>query len=105
MYTKTGNGMTVSCRHDIYTHKDSGMMRVKPDGVGRGFCTEPHVSKSVLYKDSNGTGKKDGAFKVSNKGYAVPKSPDDREVTMELRQTEELKAAMADAEHTYLEIE
>jgi hypothetical protein len=62
--------------HDIYTHPDGGMVRVKPEGdPGAGNRPEPHVSKSVLFDSKNGTGFENEAFKVTNSGQAVPKSP------------------------------
>src|SRR5262249_21967657 len=62
--------------HDIYTHPDGGMVRIKPEGdPGPGIRPEPHASKSVLFDSKKGTGFDNEAFKVTNDGNAVPKSP------------------------------
>jgi hypothetical protein len=62
--------------HDIYTHRDGGMVRIKPEGdPASPHRSQPHVSKSVLYDPDKGTGYENEAFKVANEGQAVPKSP------------------------------
>lgn len=61
------NGNPVKTPHDIYTHRDGGMVRVKPEGYpGNKIRPEPHVSKSVLQDPNGGTGWNNEAFKVTN---------------------------------------
>lgn len=61
--------------HDIYTHPDGGMVRVKPEGdPGDKFRPEPHASKSVVLDTSKGSAFDNEGFKVTNEGDAVPKN-------------------------------
>jgi len=49
--------------HDIYTHPDGGMVRVKPEGdPGSPHRPGPHASKSVLHDPNGGTGFENEAF-------------------------------------------
>jgi hypothetical protein len=65
--------------HYVYVHKDGGMVRVKPEGNPDGVRNVPHTSKSVLHEPfKNGkldTSWPNEAFKVNDKGQAVPKAP------------------------------
>lgn len=74
--------------HDIYTHPDGGLVRVKPEGVPnpRYPHPEPSCSKSVLLslelkyhhhlrKEVPQTSYRNEAFKVSLKGQPIPKGP------------------------------
>jgi hypothetical protein len=64
--------------HDIYTHQDGGMVRVKPEGdPDSPFRPEPHASKSVVFAPHE-TSFPSEAFKVTNQGIAVPKAPGER---------------------------
>jgi hypothetical protein len=61
---------------DLYTHPDGGMVRVKPEGdPSSPFRPQPHASKSVLHDPTKGTDLSNEAFKVTNNGEPVPKSP------------------------------
>lgn len=61
---------------DLYTHRDGGMVRVKPEGdTGSRFRPQPHASKSVLIDPKNGTSLDNEAFKLTSRGHPVPKSP------------------------------
>jgi hypothetical protein len=61
---------------DTYYHKDGGLVRVKPQGIPdpRHPRNQPHAAKSVVYA-ANDTSWQNEAFKVSNKGYPIPKAP------------------------------
>ncbi len=63
--------------HDIYTHGDGGIVRVKPEGVPDPDPNvkrpQPHAVKAVLYTPHVDNGFDDEAFKVTNAGHAIPK--------------------------------
>lgn len=60
---------------EIYTHSDGSMVRLKDAYASRKYRPQAYVTKSAL-KDPNGSTSWDNeAFKVTNDGYAVPKSP------------------------------
>lgn len=90
--TKTSNPKDPSGSFiDIYWHDDGGLVRVKPAGIPnrKASMPEPHVSKAVLWttkkqmsKKNRGdrpvhvnTGFRNEAFKVSESGIPLPKSP------------------------------
>lgn len=70
---------------DFYYHSDGGVVRVKPEGTpdpeGVNPAPEPQVSKYVLLKlpkdhDSPpDTSYENEGFKVTEKGYPIPKAP------------------------------
>lgn len=60
---------------EIYTHSDGSMVRLKEASTSRKYRPQAYATKSAL-KDPNGSTSWDNeAFKVTNEGYAVPKSP------------------------------
>lgn len=76
-----GTWTTLDPRHpdvlpqDLYTHRDGGMVRVKPEGdTASEFRRQPHASKSVLIDPKKGTSLDNEAFKLTNSGRPVPKS-------------------------------
>lgn len=60
--------------HDIYTHDDGTMVRVKPEGDPGGRRPVPHVSKSVV-DPPHQTGWDNEIFKITDDGDPVPKAP------------------------------
>ncbi|HEY5240069.1 MAG TPA: hypothetical protein VIJ22_01325 [Polyangiaceae bacterium] len=63
-------------RDDVYTHRDGGMVRMRPDGVpGDLRWSSPHAIKAVLYDATRPATRDNEAFKVTNDGYPVPKTP------------------------------
>lgn len=80
---RTRNGGTTSdpadpniVPHDIYTHDDGGIVRVKPEGdPGSEVRKQPHAVKAVLFTPHQNNLVTDEAFKVTNSGQAVPSMP------------------------------
>jgi hypothetical protein len=77
-------------RQQIYIHPDGGIVRIKP--LGHRWHPTPHAVKTVMYKTTPETGPGETtskeaakifdptswaneAFKVTDEGYPVPKSP------------------------------
>jgi hypothetical protein len=61
--------------HDIYSHPDTGQMRVKPDGAPGTNRPPAHVSKGIVTDPKGGTAYSNEAAKITNGGKAVPKAP------------------------------
>jgi hypothetical protein len=78
---------------DVYTHPDGGMVRMRGDGVpGDLRHPSPHASKSVLCDCTRPPTWDNEAFKVTNDGHAVPKSPHRSDGTKQLADAEENEA-------------
>jgi hypothetical protein len=69
----------------FYTQRDGGMVHVLPQGIpGDLRRPGPHASKSVLYNPMRPPTWDNQAFKVTNDGFPVPKSPHGSDGTAQL---------------------
>jgi hypothetical protein len=91
--TSLANAKGIVCM-DVYSHKDGGIVRVKPLGVPdpKNPRPQPHAAKSVALDPNNYnlTSWQNEAFKVTNDGQPVPKAPS-REFGLKLNEPEILK--------------